>query len=94
MTTVAKKDNKLNKHSFRGLTPDQINELSQEQVVELFRARIRRRFSRSNSPPIQKSSTDTFVCTPSARSPRRILPLERSPHPSRPTCEMPSSSQK
>ena len=49
MSTAPKKDNKLNKHSFRGLTPDQLNELTQEQVVELFRARIRRRFSRSRS---------------------------------------------
>ncbi|XP_031472781.1 LOW QUALITY PROTEIN: uncharacterized protein LOC116245286 [Nymphaea colorata] len=48
MTTVQKKDKGLNKHSFRGLTPDQINELSQEKVVELFRARMRRRFSRSS----------------------------------------------
>jgi hypothetical protein len=47
MTTVQKRDKGLNKHSFRGLTPDQINELSQEKVVELFRARMRRRFSRS-----------------------------------------------
>lgn len=47
MATVPKKDNKLNKHSFKGLTPDQINELTQEQVVELFRARQRRRFTRS-----------------------------------------------
>jgi hypothetical protein len=29
MTTVVKKDKGLNKHSYRGLTPDQINELSQ-----------------------------------------------------------------
>jgi hypothetical protein len=48
MTTVQKKEKGLNKHSFRGYTPDQINELSQEKVVELFRARMRRRFSRSN----------------------------------------------
>ena len=48
MTTAQKKDKGLNKHSFRGLTPAQLNELTQEQVVELFRARIRRRFSRSN----------------------------------------------
>lgn len=49
MTTAVRKDNKMNKHSLRGYTPDQINELSQEKVVELFRARMRRRFSRSNS---------------------------------------------
>ncbi len=51
MATI-KKDKGLNKHSFRGLTPDQINELTQEQVVELFRARIRRRFTRSTCLPI------------------------------------------
>ena len=33
MATVQKKDKGLNKHSFRGLTPDQLNELTQEQVV-------------------------------------------------------------
>lgn len=47
MTTVQKKEKGLNKHSFKGMTPDQINELTQEQVVELFRARQRRRFARS-----------------------------------------------
>jgi hypothetical protein len=47
MATVQKKEKGLNKHSFRGLTPEQVNELTQEQVVELFRARMRRRFSRS-----------------------------------------------
>lgn len=52
MATAVKKDKGLNKHSFRGYTPDQINELSQEKVVELFRARMRRRFSRSTPPPI------------------------------------------
>jgi len=49
MATVQKKEKGLNKHSFKGLTPDQINELTQEQVVELFRARQRRRFSRSTN---------------------------------------------
>lgn len=29
MTTVQKKDKGLNKHSFRGLTPDQLNDLTQ-----------------------------------------------------------------
>ena len=71
MSTAPKKDNKLNKHSFRGLTPDQLNELTQEQVVELFRARIRRRFSRSRSSFIQKSSISIFVFMPNARKARR-----------------------
>lgn len=48
MSTAPKKEKGISKHSFRGYTPDQINELSQEKVVELFRARMRRRFSRSN----------------------------------------------
>ncbi len=39
--------NKLQKYSFRGYTPEQLNELTQEQVVELFRSRQRRRFARS-----------------------------------------------
>jgi hypothetical protein len=70
MTTVQKRDKGLNKHSFRGLTPDQINELSQEKVVELFRARMRRR-----------SSTNISGCTPSARRARRTPSPERSPCP-------------
>ena len=47
MTTVAKKEKGLQKFSFRGYTPDQINEFTTEQIVELFRARQRRRFARS-----------------------------------------------
>lgn len=94
MTTVQKKEKGLNKHSFKGLTPDQINELTQEQVVELFRARQRRRFSRSNAYPMQRSSTDTSVFTPSARRARRTRSWERSPPPSRPTSATPSSSPK
>lgn len=76
MATTQKKDKGLNKHSFRGLTPDQINELTQEQVVELYRARIRRRFTRSTCLPIEKSNTDISVCTRSARSLRRTHFLE------------------
>jgi hypothetical protein len=83
MTTVVKKEKGLNKHSFKGLTPDQINELSQEQVVELFRARIRRRFSRSTNSLMQKLNTDILGCTLSARRPKRILYLEKSLPPSR-----------
>lgn len=49
MTTVQKKENKNQKFSFRGYTPDQINEFTQEQIVELFRARQRRRFAKSTS---------------------------------------------
>jgi len=47
MTTVQKKEKGLQKYSFKGYTPEQINELTTEQVVELFRARQRRRFARS-----------------------------------------------
>lgn len=47
MSTVQKKEKGLQKYSFRGYTPEQLNELTQEQVVELFRARQRRRFARS-----------------------------------------------
>jgi len=77
MATAQKKDKGLNKHSFRGLTPDQLNELTQEQVVELFRARIRRRFSRSNNHLTQKSSTSTFVSTQNARRARRTAFLDK-----------------
>ena len=48
MATVQKKEKGLQKYSFKGYTPEQINELTTEQVVELFRARQRRRFARSN----------------------------------------------
>ena len=88
MATVQKKEKGLNKYSFRGLTPDQLNELTQEQVVELFRARMRRRFSRSISHPIQKSSTSTWDCTKNARNPKRILSLDKNPSPSRLISEM------
>ena len=94
MATVQKKEKGLNKYAYRGLTPDQLNELTQEQVVELFRARMRRRFTRSNTQLTQKSSTNTSDCTPSARSPRRTLNPEKNPLPSRPTSEMPSSCPK
>ena len=73
MTTAQKKDKGLNKHSFRGLTPDQLNELTQEQVVELFRARIRRRFSRSKSFLIKKLNINIFVFMPNAKRARRIV---------------------
>jgi small subunit ribosomal protein S15e len=46
MTTVQKKEKGLQKYSFRGYTPEQIDQLTTEQVVELFRARQRRRFAR------------------------------------------------
>ena len=48
MATVQKKEKGLQKYSLRGYTPEQLNELTQEQVVELFASRQRRRFSRSN----------------------------------------------
>lgn len=44
---MSKKDKSLLKKSFRGLTLDQLEKLSQEELVALFRARMRRRFSRS-----------------------------------------------
>jgi len=50
MASVQKKEKGLNKYSFRGFTPDQINEKSQDEVVELFRARMRRRISKSIHP--------------------------------------------
>jgi small subunit ribosomal protein S15e len=46
MATVQKKEKGLQKYSFRGYTPEQIDGLTTEQVVELFRARQRRRFAR------------------------------------------------
>ena len=88
MTTVQKKEKGLNKHSFRGLTPEQINELTQEQVVELFRARMRRRFSRSMHAAIKKSSTSTSGSTPNAKSPKRTLNPARSPFLSKLTSAM------
>ena len=78
MAIVVKKEKGLNKHSFRGLTPDQVNELTQEQVVELFRARMRRRFSRSSCFLTKKLSTNTSDFMLSARSQRRTLFPERS----------------
>ncbi len=59
MATVEKKDKVFNKNSYRGLTLEQLEKLSTEDMVDLFRARIRRRFSRSSSPIMQKSSTNT-----------------------------------
>lgn len=56
--STQKKEKGLQKYSFRGYTPEQLNELNQEQLVELFRARQRRRFARSTSCKIQKSSTN------------------------------------
>lgn len=88
MSTAPKKDKGLNKYSFRGLTPDQVNELTQEQVVELFRARMRRRFSRSICHSTQKLSTSTSDCTLNARRPKRTLNPEKSQSPSRPTSAM------
>jgi len=94
MATVQKKEKGLNKHSFKGLTPDQINELTQEQVVELFRARQRRRFSRSISCPIQKSNIDTLDSMLSAKRARRTPNLDKNPLPLRLTSEMLSFFQK
>lgn len=50
MATLEKKDKQFNKNSFRGLTIEQLEKLSTEDMVELFRARLRRRFSRSTEP--------------------------------------------
>lgn len=91
MATIQKKEKGLNKYSFRGLTPDQLNELTQEQVVELYRARMRRRFTRSTSRITQKSSTNTSVSMLNARNPKRTAFPDRDPSQSRPISEMPSS---
>ena len=91
MSTIQKKEKGLQKYSFRGYTPEQLNELTQEQVVELFRARMRRRFARSTLFMIQKSSTDTTDCTWSVRRLRPTLPQEKSQSPWRLTWEMLSS---
>ena len=91
MATIQKKEKGLNKYSFRGLTPDQLNELTQEQVVELYRARMRRRFTRSTSHIIKKSSTSTSDSMLNARNPKRTVFPDRDPSPSRPISEMPSS---
>ena len=91
MATIQKKEKGLNKYSFRGLTPDQLNELTQEQVVELYRARMRRRFTRSTSRITQKSSTNTSVSMLNARNPKRTAFPDRDPSPSRLISEMPSS---
>ena len=48
MSSLAKKEKGIQKYSFRGYTPEQIDELTTEKIVELFRARQRRRFARSN----------------------------------------------
>lgn len=90
MAQAQKKEKGLAKHSFRGYTPDQINELSQEKVVELFRARMRRRFSRSTFAFIQRLNTNISASMLSARRPRRTHNLENVPLQSRPTSEMPS----
>jgi len=94
MAAAQKKEKGLAKHSFRGYTPDQINELSQEKVVELFRARMRRRFSRSRVCSIQRLNTNTSASMPSARRPRRTLNPERDPLPSRLIFVMPLSYPK
>ena len=51
MTTLEKKDKQFNKNSFRGHTLEQLECMPLEMVVELFRARIRRRFRRSTTVP-------------------------------------------
>lgn len=91
MSTAPKKEKGLQKYSFRGYTPEQLYELNQEQIVELFRARQRRRFARSTHNPIQKSSTSTTGSMPSARRPRRTLCPGRSPCQSRLISVMPLS---
>lgn len=94
MAAAQKKEKGLAKHSFRGYTPDQINELSQEKVVELFRARMRRRFSRSRVCSIQRLNINTSVSMPSAKKPRRTHNPERDPLPSRLIFVMPLSYPK
>ena len=77
MSTVQKKEKGLQKYSFRGYTPEQLNDLTQEQVVELFRARMRRRFARSTYLITQKSSTDTTDFISSVKSLKLILNQEK-----------------
>ena len=57
MTTVQKKEKGLQKYTFRGYTPEQIDTLTTEQIVELFRARQRRRFARSNHNNLFRNQT-------------------------------------
>jgi hypothetical protein len=44
--TEVKKKQKVRRYTFRGHEEEEIYELPQNQLVELFRARIRRRFKR------------------------------------------------
>jgi hypothetical protein len=60
---MEKKEKGIQKYSFRGHTPEQLNELPQEQIVELFCARQRRRFARSTSTITKKSNTSTTGST-------------------------------
>ena len=85
MATVEKKEKGLVKNSFRGLTLDQLEKLPQSDLVALFRARMRRRFSRSTFGLTQKSSTSTPDSSTSAENPREMSNQERSQLPSKPT---------
>ena len=78
MTTVDKKEKGLVKNSYRGLTLDQLEKLNQEDLVALFRARMRRRFSRSTIFLTQKSNTSTLDSSTSAESLREMFNQERS----------------
>lgn len=78
--STQRKEKGLQKYSFRGNTPDQLNELNQEQLVELFRARQRRRFARSISLMIQKSNISITGFTLSVRKLKRTLNLVKNQH--------------
>lgn len=78
MTTVDKKEKGLVKNSYRGLTLDQLEKLNQEDLVALFRARMRRRFSRSILYIIQKSNTSTPDSSTSAENQREMSNQEKS----------------
>ncbi len=44
--SAATKTKGLQRYSYRGFTPEQLNEFTNEKIIELFRARQRRRFAR------------------------------------------------
>ena len=85
MATVQKREKGLQKHSLRGYTPEQLNGFTQEQVIELFRARQRRRFARSNSSLMKKSNTNTTDFILNVRKLKRTPSLEKSQHLLKPT---------
>jgi hypothetical protein len=77
MTTVERKDKGLVKNSYRGLTLDQLEKLNQEDLVALFRARLRRRFSRSKNIFMKKLSTSTLDSSTNAENQRELFNQEK-----------------